>query len=216
MYDHYVSLGENCEAAFNFRRILGKDISYYFNWLVTPLDSLIDIIENDFKDDFEIGNLYHKNNQIIMITDKRYNISHHSPFKEIEGQLSGSDFETIYKNHKDKLSLFKKRFRALAQSKLFVLYFIKAGELTGTTNVRIKCAKLRDIMLNHYPDHKFNIVVLQEKNRLELQWDEPRIFNRYLDRFAPYNNVPDYHKESWDRIFSEFPLNPGAMERTIA
>ena len=47
MYDHFVSLGFNCEAAFNFRRLLGRDDSSYFNWLVAPFGSMIKLIESD-------------------------------------------------------------------------------------------------------------------------------------------------------------------------
>lgn len=209
MYDYYVSLGENCEAAFNFRRILGKDISSYFNWLVTSLDSLIKIVSDDFDGDFEKGNLYYKHDQTSMVTDRKYNISHHNTFKD--GQLSGVEFEALYTNQVEKLSLLKRRFRALANSDQSVLYFIKVSAMTGIKDVQKKCAHFRDLMTKTYPDHKFDIVVLQDKDRIEPQWDEPNIFNRYVDRFAPFNNVPDFHKESWDRIFNEFPLNPGAM-----
>lgn len=216
MYDHYISLGENCEAAFNFRRVVGKDISYYFNWLVVPIDALIKIVSDDFEGDFERGNLYYKGEQVSMITDRKYNISHHNPFKEIDGVLSGAAFDDLYGKHVEKLALFKRRFRAVAKSQMFVLYFIKASDLTGAKNdVRSKSRMFRDLMRKQYPSHKFHIVVLQERGRFEPQWNDDGIFNRYLERFAPFNNVPDFHVESWDRVFSEFPLNPGAMDNPI-
>ena len=33
----------------------------------------------------------------------------------------------------------------------------------------------------------------------------PQIHNRYLARIAPWNNAPDGHVSSWDRLFYEFP-----------
>lgn len=211
MYDHYISLGVNCEAAFNFRRILGKDIAYYFNWLVTPLSSLHQILENDFKNDFLKENLYYKGNQISMVTDRAYDISHHSPFKNIGGDLSGEEFDVLYKSQVEKLDLFKKRFFTLTNSKLKVLYFIKTSE----DNAKEKSIGIKNLIQNKFPNHNFDIVVLQESHKSEAQWNENNIFNRYLARFSPYNNVPDTDSDSWDLIFKEFPLNPGAMQKAI-
>ena len=43
MYDNYVSLGSNCEAAFQLRRLRGRDVALVFNWLVTPIDALVSV-----------------------------------------------------------------------------------------------------------------------------------------------------------------------------
>jgi hypothetical protein len=32
LFDEYVSLGWNCEAAFQIRRALGRDDASFFNW----------------------------------------------------------------------------------------------------------------------------------------------------------------------------------------
>jgi hypothetical protein len=210
MYDNYVSLGRNCEVAFQFRRLLGKDVACYFNWLWTPLTSLVRIIDNDFAGAFEKDHL--EATQDKMVLDHVYGIKYHSPFwKELGTELSGARFHELHTQALGKIELFKNRFRTLANSKKNVLYFITTTEL----DARERAAELRDILVARYPHHDFRVLVLMTEDRREADWAEDRIHNRYLERFAPVLQASDAHQPSWDRIFTEFPLAPGAMQTPV-
>jgi hypothetical protein len=211
MYDNYVSLGFNCEAAFQFRRLLGRDVAYFFNWLVTPLGSLVEVMRSDFAEVYRQDNLEVTNNP-MMVLDRGSGMKFHSAFrKELGRDLSGPRFDALFVESRAKYAMLAQRFRDLAASPNRVLYVVKTAEADATPRV----VELRDLIAARYPAHDFAVVALQTGDRHEADWGEPRIFNRYLDRFAPTSRAGDGHEPSWDRVFAEFPLRPGAMERPV-
>ena len=211
MYDNYVSLGRNCEAAFQFRRLLGRDVAYYFSWLVTPFEALIAVIGDDFAGTYRKENL-----QVTadsdMILDTGTGLKYHSAFrKELGRTLSGPRFAELYAESARKYAFLAQRFRDLAGSANRVLYFVKTDE----EGVRGKAVRLRELLAARYPAHDFTLVIVQEQGRGEDDWREPAIRNRYVERFAPVSRANDGHVPSWDRIFAEFPLRPGAMSQPV-
>jgi hypothetical protein len=211
MFDNYVSLGRNCEIAFQFRRILGYDVAYYFNWLLTPFDALIEVIRADFTGTYQKANIEVTANP-GMILDRQYGIKYHSAFKkELGRNLSGPRFDELYEESARKYSFLAQRFRELASSPNRVLYFVKTEE----DGAKDKSITLRETLASRYPNHDFSLLVLQTESNAEDDWREPRIFNRYLERFAHPNRANDGHIPSWDRIFLEFPLRPGAMPKSV-
>ena len=207
MFDQYVSLGRNCEIAFQFRRIFQKDHAHYFHWLVTPFDCLLDILENDFEGAFAKENLLVTDDP-DMILDRRYRIKYHSPFrKELGRNLSGPRFDALHAEALAKYEFLAQRFRDLAASDRRVAYFVKVDE----ADARGKARALRALLEGRYPGHDFRLVILQRAEQAEDDWGEAWIANRYLERFAPFSHAADGHVPSWDRVFAEFPLKPGAL-----
>lgn len=211
MFDNYVSLGHNCEGAFQVRRLLGRDVAYYFNWLVTPLDALVEVLRADFAGAYDWPNLK-PTRDVGMILDEAYGMKYHSAFrKELGGRLEGPRFREIHVESAAKYAMLADRFRDLARSPNRVLYVVKTAHETA----RDKAVELRDILAARYPDHDFRIALLQTEDRQEPDWAEDRIHNRYLARFADPSRANDGHVPSWDRVFAEFPLRPGAMARPV-
>lgn len=207
MFDNYVSLGHNCEGAFQFRRLLGRDVAYYFNWLVTPLDALVEILRADFAGAYRRENL-EVTQDVGMVLDRNYGMKYHSAFrKELGRALEGPRFAELYAESSAKYAMLADRFRALAASPNRVLYVVKTAHETA----RERGAELRDLLAGRYPDHDFEVALLQTSDRHEADWGEPRLHNRYLDRFADPARAHDGHVTSWDRVFAEFPLRQGAM-----
>lgn len=204
MYDSYVSLGSNCEPAFQFRRLWGRDVSGYFNWMVTPLPALVEVVAADFQGLFARENL-EPVHEHTMVRDTRFGVTFHSPFhRRLGSTFEGPEFDQLHEGFLGKLAYLAAKFRANAQSNASTLYILK----TDLPDARAHAGRLRDILLARYPDHRFDLLVLQSADRSEAQWDEPRMFNRYLRRFAPVDDARDGHLESWDRIFAEFPATP--------
>lgn len=211
MYDNYVSLGRNCEAAFQFRRLLGRDVAYYFNWLVTPFEALIAVIGADFAGTYRKENLQ-VTADTDMLLDVGTGMKYHSAFrKELGRTLCGPRFEELYAESARKYAFLAQRFRDLACSANRVLYFVKTDE----EEVRGKAIRLRDLLAARYPAHDFALVIVQEQGKAENDWREPGVCNRYVERFAPVSRANDGHVPSWDRIFAEFPLRPGAMAQPV-
>lgn len=71
----FISLGNNCEIGFQFKRI-GYDKSSFFRFASCKFPSLIKILENNFKDIYKFENLIPVTN--TMVRDIKYNIAFHS------------------------------------------------------------------------------------------------------------------------------------------
>lgn len=212
MYDHYVSLGANCEPAFQFRRLWGRDVSGYFNWMVTPLPALVEVIAADFGGLFAPGSL-EPVHEHTMVRDTRFGVIFHSPFHaRLGARFDGPEFEQLHRGFLGKLDHLAAKFRANALSDDRTLYVVK----TDIAGPRAHAARLRDLLRARYPRHRFDIAVLQTADRSEADWREERLFNRYLRRFAPIDDARDGHLESWDRFFAEFPARPPAAGATDA
>src|SRR3954467_14056898 len=52
-----ISLGNFCQTAYQLRRITGDERASFFDWLVTPADALVRVLEADFAGVFEPANL---------------------------------------------------------------------------------------------------------------------------------------------------------------
>jgi hypothetical protein len=202
MYNRYISFGMNYEVAFQLRRFFGKDDGSYFNWLFTPLPSLVAILDNNFKDTFLKENL-EPNPNYTMVKDTLYGNSYHSPFyKKIGTAFSGEEFDALYEEEYSKVMYLKEKFRNIARSSEKVLYMMVVHMAEPKEHV----LKLRDILKRDYPTHDFDILVIREQKNQEPDWNEPHIIQRYTEYFAPIAAADKPDIAAWDRFFAEFPL----------
>ncbi|MBB5693048.1 DUF1796 family putative cysteine peptidase [Muricoccus pecuniae] len=198
-FDYYFSLGVNCQAAFQIRRVLGKDSASFFSWNVTKLGSLVSLLESDFSGILEKENLSPQPGTGL-IYDNSHQYSLHSPFKE--GDVwEGESYEENYAAFRQKMEYLVSKFRKIARSGQKVAYFYVTQE---NDRVVDQSKRVRDLLLKAHQGRSFELVVIQDKSRREASWNEPNIRNRYLDRLAPWSDATDGHVKSWDRIFAEF------------
>lgn len=82
--DRVISLGTNCEIAFNLRRFFGVERAYPFDWWFTPLDAVPPVLASRFAVGINRDNL-----QIVggrrSILNRRYRILHHHDFPRLPG-----------------------------------------------------------------------------------------------------------------------------------
>ena len=199
-FDHYFSLGVNCEGAFQIRRILGRDSSCFFSWNVTRFSSLQSILKNRFQGVCQLENVSLRQDTGL-IHDSSFDFQFHSPFSP-EQQWSGPEFEAKFKRLQEKMVYLIEKFHRVAASGESVAYFYRTEETDG---VREKACELVNILMGYHKYENFRLVVLQTKDKQQPDWNEPLISNRYLARFAPWSDATDGHVRSWDQIFTEFP-----------
>ena len=48
----FIALGADCQPAYQIRRLRGETIPLFFDWLVTPIRSVMPLIESGFADAF--------------------------------------------------------------------------------------------------------------------------------------------------------------------
>jgi tetratricopeptide (TPR) repeat protein len=206
-YDAYVSLGSNCEAGLQFRRI-GYQGSSFFRFTFAPFAATYAAIDGDFNRVFERENL--RPHTDGMVRDLGSGIVFHSDLRSALDAGSGRrefltsyDFDEIYgMNERPKIRHLVAKWRAVTQSRQDVLYFLKVDqgdpcELAG---------RMAGLFRHKYPAHRWTILCLQSVDPTQAEWGIPGVINRHVSRFAPIDNAQDADLGAWDRIFAEFPL----------
>ncbi|WP_082501294.1 DUF1796 family putative cysteine peptidase [Methylobacterium sp. Leaf88] len=201
-FSEYVSLGNNCEVAFQIRRVLGRDSSSFFSWNVTPLGSLESLLRSKFS-----GILSRENLSIhgsgALINDSSHHYKFHSPFAD--AFMGDSNFEVQYEELKKKFDYLTLKFLRKRTEIENVAYFYKCDEHSTKIDFQIAVVKIRDLIAEIQGNNSFKLVFIQDEAFREEDWGLDNIANRYLKRLAPWADATDGHVQSWDRIFREFP-----------
>lgn len=207
MYDTYISLGSNCEAGFQLRRI-GCEESSFFRWTLSPYRSTFNLIQNDFQDLFLKENLVPVWDN--MVQDTKYKISFHSKLLSKQDEITKQrnflktyNFEQTYQLEYQKIQHFVRKWFALVNSDKSVLYIIKQEQHGSKYNGK----KLLDLFEEKYPHHKFAIAYIQHQEKQDKAWEYEKLHNIYFPRFAPISHADRGDIQAWDRLFARFPLN---------
>ncbi|MFC7690640.1 DUF1796 family putative cysteine peptidase [Paeniroseomonas aquatica] len=201
-YDEYISLGSDCEGGFQIRRILGHDSSNYFNWNVTDLQALKRLLENRFAGVLQPGNVsVHGDGGLL--NDHLYEYKFHSPSTARTSAttrrsrpIPGSPGEGAVPH---------RQIPAGAAGRACHRLFLQGRGDRGAGAPQRILPEVRDILAGIHGAAPFVIVAVMAEDRREEPWGLPQIHNRYLRRIAPWNDAPDGHVGSWDRLFYEFP-----------
>ena len=208
-FDCYISLGDNCEAGLQFRRI-GHEVSSIFRYAFIKPDDMRALLLQDFAGVFLKENLtppmdFH------MVRDKKTGLVLHSDLKSTmdnEGKRIFSNdynFDEVFCSEKSKVDYLVTKWRSLVRSKKKVMYFFKCNDQSSREDAEI----LLGVFQNCYPQHDYHILYIQPKALHEPPWGYQRLHNVYLDHLAPYDNT-DYGADirGWNRIFEAYPLKP--------
>ncbi len=202
-FSEYISLGVNCEVAFQFRRVLGHDSSSFFSWNVTPLPALESLIRTRFENIMRLENLSpHTDNSLLNDSSHGYKL--HSPFDRRDFENDPS-FEDKFAAHTQKVNHLIAKFLRIRSPEERAAYFYKADGPEDPTEVRTYASKIRDLLAEIHHGSFFSLIVLQDKKFAEAPWDEKSVYNRYLQRLSAWTDATDGHVRSWDQIFREFP-----------
>ncbi|HQS08605.1 MAG TPA: DUF1796 family putative cysteine peptidase [Xanthobacteraceae bacterium] len=203
-YSEYVSLGVNCEGAFQMRRVLGRDSASFFSWNVTPVASLETLIRGRFNDILKPENLS-SSNDFSMILDASHGHKFHSPFSREEKFKEDPDFASKLDEHAQKSKYLIDKFLRPRQDSETTAYFYKSIGNEDPVEFKSTCFRIADLLKEIHGESVFSLIVLQLVERSEAPWDHAHIHNRYLRRYAPWHDATDGHVNSWDKIFREFP-----------
>lgn len=199
VFDRYASLGRDCEVGFQFKRILGRQESGFFNWNYTNPEPLLSLLSSDFSGILEESNLsLHAGGS--MIRDASHDFFVHHEF-DINLFNAASDFSEKLNKLRAKFRHFINDFKNSADSANLTAYFLKYED----SSAREFALKVQTELKRYHKLNPFAVIVLQTSDREETDWCLPGIHNRYLKRFAPYDDTLDAHVASWNNIFREFP-----------
>ena len=198
MFDEYVSLGDRCEVAFQFRRVLGRDSSSFFSWNITPLDTLIRLLETNFSGIFELQNLEADE---YLVYDRYGGFHFHLQGEGRKSSLHPS-FPADVARHREKARYLIDKLKRDGRSGKRIAYFYRAET---DDDVRSGMTRVRDLLATLHGQINFKLIILQDRSKTEPDWNIEGLHNRYLRRLAMYDDQGDGHLQSWDQIFAEFP-----------
>jgi Putative papain-like cysteine peptidase (DUF1796) len=202
MFQHYISLGENCEVAFQFRRVLQLDHSSFFSWNVTRIAALTSLLSNNFSDILKAENLRYEGNGTLV-----RDLSHDYHFHWI-----GDNFEEIKKESSSSLKLQREKSKHLIEKFREMISNDQSKALfyaTDEVDIYPKIKVINDTLIHHFSANNFKIIVVQDRKFLGPEWKHNTLANRYVSRRAPWADATDGHVKSWDTIFQEFPHREG-------
>ncbi len=138
---HLISLGYRCDVAFQLRMHGKENISHFFDWLSTPLDGVIKIIEADF-------NVFHPDDLVLATDEKPHyvkdqvtGVHFYHQFPLYAGHVQ-PDFLLHYDAFIKKFRYLAERFRQYASSKPVTLVRQGAG-MTAAAVEPLETAVLR-------------------------------------------------------------------------
>jgi hypothetical protein len=204
MFDSYVSLGENCEIAFQMRRVLRRDESSFFGWNITSFSAFECLVDCDFQGIMQPENFrFHGSGDLVR--DLHCDYLFHSDFPRV-ANVDFAAFPEIIAAHRSKAQYLVEKFYETARTGGKVVYFYK----TPVEDARDKAPGMVERLLKASEGREnFRLVIVQTADRAEPDWNMNLVSNRYVRRFAPYDDAHDGHVSTWDRIFAEFPHAQG-------
>lgn len=202
---HYLSqfesIGDNCEFGL-LQQSHGIHDGGLFKWAqVWNVESLIDVIENNFRDAFVFENAVPAWDD--MIVDAKYRVLYHSKLRSevVDGirswtERSLAQRRLLYAVEYEKRLHLVTKFREIAAegSKIFVF---KANY--GVTGAQAD--RLADALGKLGPTR---LLVVEQangsKNAGDVEVISPNLLKGYIERFAPYENAHDFVSWSWERL----------------
>ena len=206
-FSDYVSLGNNCEVAFQFRRVLQGDSSSFFSWNVTSLSALSSLLQSRFSGILDWSQIDCRSDAEL-IDDPSHNYKFHSPFRSIQDK-SDEIIHAAQVEYKHKVDHLLTKLYKQGEESSRVLYIYKHDGLETGEELRGMLANIVTALTDIAGYGNFSFVVVQHEDRREPDWGDNVVKNRYLKRLAPWSDATDGHVFSWDAIFREFPYSTG-------
>lgn len=220
MFDIAISLGKTCQSRYNISRTLyknkyGNDDGFYvndknnkdygtffFDWNITPINSVVSILRNQFSGVLEIENLCIKklNNGKQTVLDDRYGCSYPHAFPETrEGNCTYESLRKSYGAVKEKYNyLIEKTVNTLLSNQ--VILFVLTGNHAEEEVLEL-C-----IALEFYTSN-YKILFTPWNNKSEYLENYQTLSNdeRFIVRPIVHSPYPG-NLASWDEAFDGVKL----------
>ena len=191
-YDAVINLGGDCQSAYQMSLHGIRHYALPFDSLITPVDSVIYLLEEQFCDFLKKDNLslVTKGTEKFIL-DSKYNVRLIHDFKLEE------DFLQEYDNIKEKYDRRVSRFLEILQTSRSVLFIRK--NITKEQALRFDAALSR-----LYPHLDFALLALGGGQDIQEDWGIARVKNRFLKQLEPYSWKGD--PNAWKALFQEMGL----------
>lgn len=192
-FDHVITLGGDCQVTYQLKRRKLIDEYLGFEWLLSEVKDVIELITNNFEDFLNPDNV-----KLIFNPDKpasncvfdnRYKV------RLIHDYPLNPSFMDKHDEIKEKYDRRFDRFKeivATAQKDGQRILFVRKR------STKIEAAALAQALREHYPTLNFLLLIVDGSEETKTLWDIPNVINRHLRQLTPYSWKGD--DEAWDEI----------------
>jgi|GEM_PF-2365204 tetratricopeptide (TPR) repeat protein len=153
---HLIGLGFRCDVAFQLRMHGQENVAHFFDWLSTPLEGVIKIIEADF-------DVFHPDHLILAtdqaphyVKDQVTGVHFYHQFPLFAGNVQ-PDFLLFYESFIKKFGYLAERFRNYLRTKPVTL--VRQGK--GLTPQQAQ--QLEEVVLTRFPGADVRFLYIQNK-----------------------------------------------------
>ena len=207
-YDHYISLGYNCEFAYRFFKKYRFVESSLFTWANSiNITNLINALANPniiFANEPKMAGVMWRciDSDIRFHGTEPYDM-HLNPDKYLT-----EDYVLYKQELVQRINHLKEKFKLQISDDKYTL--LTYNYLTNDDKVDIinNIKKLKKT-LEDAGARNFDLLIILQKSNYFICEDKDNIYIRYVDSFAPENDVTTecYDKKSWNNILQEFKPN---------
>jgi hypothetical protein len=202
-----VGLGETCTVAAALQKFELRNAAYPFDWVISPHQSLCNVLHNDFQDFLDIRYLSVRDDNKGVVNKYGLAFMHDFPTMGYVGEVETQenplgegqlrfDWIKFAPEVGRKYDRRIQRFRDLCNSDKKV-YFIRHG---GITSIDQACS-LRDLLRASYPKLDFTLIIVGHNSSFAQPWGEKNIRNYYVPITQVWNDVAE-----WEKIFIDLGL----------
>jgi len=197
-YDALINLGGECQVAYQMRLHGIRSESLPFDWIITPFESLVKIVQERFENFLKKENLvFIENEKEKYVFDTYYGIRFLHDFKLQPDFIK--DYDRIQQTYARRIE----RFLELLQKSKHALFIRK-------TITKEQAITLRSLLQSITPDNTFIILAADQNPHTQQPWNLDQIKNFYLETPVPASWKGD--AQSWENAFAGvgLQLNPEA------
>ncbi len=187
-------MGEACQPAHHLRLNGLRQAAFPFDWICTPPESLINILQSKFEGFFDKENIFSQG--IIHQTGENY-INKKYNFVFVHDFKNAADFEDNFNKVKEKYERRIQRFyQALTCSSK--IYFIRHKMPKDKTIL------LNDFLIKNFPNLEYNLLIIDDTEEIKQGWHIKNVINCYMQT-APFNNATDpKFNAAWANFFKTY------------
>jgi hypothetical protein len=196
-----ISLGFNCTMALQLDRNQLRKKSFPFDWNVTSLQGLCDVIDNHFADFLNPHYLIVRTGSAYVpgVTNVKYNIALAHDFPDTQGVVA-SNYLDYLPDIQEKYERRIKRFYN-ACNMAEKVYFFRTKfwwwPLQSDAQDKENVKKLRDILTKHFPLNNWVLVVTSDDMQYKHDWQMPKVKNFYMSKGTD---------DEWNSVFRQLSL----------
>lgn len=192
-YTPIISLGMNCQVAYQLRIHGLRYESYPFDWLICPADAMIALIENNFEHFLEPQYLqFIHTEKEKHILNTYYNIKFIHDFKLNDSFMD--DYEHVCQQYSRRIQRFYQKMNESSRALLF------RKNITHQ-----QTAKLTDLLHRLFPHNSFLIVAVDNSDEIKTDWQIANAINYFMPIIPGQNWKGD--DGLWAELFAKLNLN---------